>query len=179
MKEKATLIDDTPPRSSVKGRLVFADPSVNRNQTQPLANTDIALVVTYLILDDQGHSTVMDPNHLMQDKTNKAVQAGGAAGQDQDKAFQEFSEGTMNEHWPRPVRMTKFEFRTLPTSIPCTPMFKKMVQTAGGEFYYLFNADGRLNLLRRRQQLIDSWLIRTDIDAAHQCGRTPVAYLDT
>ncbi len=51
VKRKATLLDDTPPQSTVKGRLVFADPSVDINATKPLANTAIALVVTYLIKD--------------------------------------------------------------------------------------------------------------------------------
>ncbi len=51
VKRKATLLDDTPPQSTVKGRLVFADPSVDINVTKPLANTAIALVVTYLIKD--------------------------------------------------------------------------------------------------------------------------------
>ena len=191
VKEKATLIDDAPPRSSVKGRLVFADPSVNRNQTQPLANTDIALVVTYLILDDQGHSTVMDPNHLMQDKTNKAVQAGGAAGQDQDKAFQEFSEGIEDRNMVLATTRTDangdFEFKDFANiDSVYTEQFKKMVQTAGGEFYYLFNADGRLKRTVRvvvNNSEKRSWLNpNRDIDVQPNTSvdvSTLVAYLDT
>lgn len=191
VKEKATLIDDTPPRSSVKGRLVFADPSVNRNQTQALANTDIALVVTYLILDDKGHSTVMDPNHLMQDKTNKAIQATGAAGWDQDKAFQEFSEGIEDRNMILATTRTDangdFEFKDFANiDSVYTAQFKRTAQSAGGEFYYLFSADGRLKRTVRvvvNNSEKRSWLNpNRDIDVQPNTSvdvNTLVAYLDT
>ena len=59
VKRKAVLIDDTPPRSTVKGRLVFKDPCDNESKERAFANTDVALVQTYLLEDGKGHSTVM------------------------------------------------------------------------------------------------------------------------
>ena len=69
VKRKATLIDRTPPKSTVKGKLVFADPSVDRNKTQPLPNTDIALVVTYLVEGKNGKQTVMDIPHIRKEES--------------------------------------------------------------------------------------------------------------
>lgn len=66
VKEKATLIDDRPPRSSVKGKLVFADPSVDRNKTQSLPDTDVALVVTYLLKGKDGKQILMNYADLHQ-----------------------------------------------------------------------------------------------------------------
>ena len=73
VKRKAVLLDNRPPRSTVKGRLVFADPCVDKNKTQPMANTQIALVVTYLLEDGKGGSIAMNKGELercAQNKTN-------------------------------------------------------------------------------------------------------------
>ena len=81
VKRKAVLIDDTPPRSTVKGKLVFADPCVNINNTRPFANTDVALVLTYLLEDGKGHSTVMSIDELDKDpdspESNGAIKRSG------------------------------------------------------------------------------------------------------
>ena len=67
VKRKAVLIDDTPPRSTVKGRLVFKDPCDNESKERAFANTDVALVLTYLLEDGKGHSTVMNVEELLKD----------------------------------------------------------------------------------------------------------------
>ena len=67
VKRKAVLIDDTPPRSTVKGRLVFKDPCDNESKERAFANTDVALVQTYLLEDGKGHSTVMNVEELLKD----------------------------------------------------------------------------------------------------------------
>ena len=71
VKRKAVLIDDTPPRSTVKGRLVFKDPCDNESKERAFANTDVALVLTYLLEDGKGHSTVMNIEELKQCAQNK------------------------------------------------------------------------------------------------------------
>ena len=76
VKRKAVLIDDTPPRSTVKGRLVFKDPCDNESKERAFANTDVALVQTYLLEDDKGHSTVMTFEELLKSverKSNGAI----------------------------------------------------------------------------------------------------------
>lgn len=74
VQRKAVLIDDTPPRSTVKGKLVFADPCVNMNEKKPLANTDVALVLTYLLEDGKGNSTAMSIEELYKDhESNDAI----------------------------------------------------------------------------------------------------------
>ena len=76
VKRKAVLIDDTPPRSTVKGRLVFKDPCDNESKERAFANTDVALVLTYLLEDDKGHSTVMTFEELkksVERKSNGAI----------------------------------------------------------------------------------------------------------
>lgn len=76
VKRKAVLIDDTPPRSTVKGRLVFKDPCDNESKERAFANTDVALVLTYLLEDGKGHSTVMTFEELkksVERKSNGAI----------------------------------------------------------------------------------------------------------
>ena len=76
VKRKAVLIDDTPPRSTVKGRLVFKDPCDNGSKERALANTEVALVQTYLLEDGKGHSTVMTFEELkksVERKSNGAI----------------------------------------------------------------------------------------------------------
>lgn len=76
VKRKAVLIDDTPPRSTVKGRLVFKDPCDNESKERAFANTDVALVQTYLLEDGKGHSTVMTFEELLKSverKSNGAI----------------------------------------------------------------------------------------------------------
>ncbi len=76
VKRKAVLIDDTPPRSTVKGRLVFKDPCDNESKERAFANTDVALVQTYLLEDGKGHSTVMTFEELkksVERKSNGAI----------------------------------------------------------------------------------------------------------
>lgn len=70
VKRQAVLLDDRPPRSTVKGRLVFADPCVDESQRKPMANTDIALVVTYLVKDKKGNEVVMNCEEIAESCTN-------------------------------------------------------------------------------------------------------------
>ena len=70
VKRKAVLLDDRPPRSTVKGRLVFADPCVDESQRKPMANTDIALVVTYLVKDKKGNEVVMNCEDIVESCAN-------------------------------------------------------------------------------------------------------------
>ncbi|WP_314952479.1 TANFOR domain-containing protein [Tannerella forsythia] len=70
VKRQAVLLDDRPPRSTVKGRLVFADPCVDESQRKPMANTDIALVVTYLVKDKKGNEVVMNCEDIVESCTN-------------------------------------------------------------------------------------------------------------
>ena len=70
VKRQAVLLDDRPPRSTVKGRLVFADPCVDESQRKPMANTDIALVVTYLVKDKKGNEVVMNCEEIVESGAN-------------------------------------------------------------------------------------------------------------
>ena len=70
VKRQAVLLDDRPPRSTVKGRLVFADPCVDESQRKPMANTDIALVVTYLVKDKKGNEVVMNCEDIVESCAN-------------------------------------------------------------------------------------------------------------
>ena len=70
VKRQAVLLDDRPPRSTVKGRLVFADPCVDESQRKPMANTDIALVVTYLVKDKKGNEVVMNCEEIIESGAN-------------------------------------------------------------------------------------------------------------
>ena len=70
VKRQAVLLDDRPPRSTVKGRLVFADPCVDESQRKPMANTDIALVVTYLVKDKKGNEVVMNCEDIAESCAN-------------------------------------------------------------------------------------------------------------
>ena len=70
VKRQAVLLDDRPPRSTVKGRLVFADPCVDESQRKPMANTDIALVVTYLVKDKKGNEVVMNCEEIVESCAN-------------------------------------------------------------------------------------------------------------
>ena len=70
VKRQAVLLDDRPPRSTVKGRLVFADPCVDESQRKPMANTDIALVVTYLVKDKKGNEVLMNCEEIVESCTN-------------------------------------------------------------------------------------------------------------
>ena len=70
VKRQAVLLDDRPPRSTVKGRLVFADPCVDESQRKPMANTDIALVVTYLVKDKKGNEVVMNCEEIAESGAN-------------------------------------------------------------------------------------------------------------
>ena len=70
VKRQAVLLDDRPPRFTVKGRLVFADPCVDESQRKPMTNTDIALVVTYLVKDKKGNEVVMNCEEIAESCTN-------------------------------------------------------------------------------------------------------------
>ena len=90
VKRKAVLIDDTPPRSTVKGRLVFKDPCDNESKERAFANTDVALVQTYLLEDGKGHSTVMTFEELkksVERKSNGAITNYMGGGASDEKAI--------------------------------------------------------------------------------------------
>ncbi|PIF05715.1 MAG: hypothetical protein CSA36_05440 [Draconibacterium sp.] len=74
VKRKGTIISDAPPTSTVKGQLVYRDPSNPESNIKPLPYTEVALMVTYLIEDENGHQTVMDIPHLeKEDEINDAI----------------------------------------------------------------------------------------------------------
>ncbi|WP_449188622.1 TANFOR domain-containing protein [Tannerella forsythia] len=148
VKRKAVLIDDTPPRSTVKGKLVFADPCVDRNKTQPLANTRIALVVTYLIEDGKGHSTVADISHIKEAQQNGAIQLSGRGNQD-DEVIGEVLDELENRNKVLAVTRTdangNFEFKDF-VRIDSTfsENFKGEASVGPSEHSRTFNIDGRI-----------------------------------
>jgi TANFOR domain-containing protein len=76
VKQKATLIDPTPPKSSLKGTLLFADPSIDVNKTRPLPNTDIALVVTYFVHESGDKKTLLNFDDMRaEQEKNKQLSA--------------------------------------------------------------------------------------------------------
>ena len=87
VKRKAVLLDDRPPRSTVKGRLVFADPSMDKNKTQPLPNTDIALVVTYLMKDKDGKQVMMNIADLRERSEERKIQINRGGNAYSEKSF--------------------------------------------------------------------------------------------
>ena len=87
VKRKAVLLDNRPPRSTVKGKLVFADPSMDKNKTQPLPNTDIALVVTYLMKDKDGKLVMMNIADLRERSEERKIQINRGGNAYSEKSF--------------------------------------------------------------------------------------------
>lgn len=87
VKRKAVLLDNRPPRSTVKGKLVFADPSMDKNKTQPLPNTDIALVVTYLMKDKDGKQVMMNIADLRERSEERKIQINRGGNAYSEKSF--------------------------------------------------------------------------------------------
>ncbi|HHU96424.1 MAG TPA: TANFOR domain-containing protein [Petrimonas sp.] len=192
VKRKATLIDRTPPKSTVKGKLVFADPCVNKNETQPLANTDIALVVTYLLIDKKGNTTVMDKDHLYnEDKTNDAFAITGAGenvGKAVDAGLDKLEDRNTILATTRTDANGNFEFKNFAhiDSLTTTSYNGYTNVGGGGEFSGNFHVDGKLK--RTVRVVVNNskkhfWLNPdNDIDVqpnAEVDVKTLKAYLDT
>ncbi|RRD58363.1 TANFOR domain-containing protein [Tannerella forsythia] len=148
VKRKAVLLDNRPPRSTVKGKLVFADPCVDKNKTQPLANTDVALVGIYLIEDGKGHSTVADVSHIKEAQQNGAIQLRGRGNQD-DEVIGEVLDELENRNKVLAVTRTdangNFEFKDF-VRIDSTfsENFKGEASVGPSEHSRTFNIDGRI-----------------------------------
>lgn len=97
VKRQAVLLDDRPPRSTVKGRLVFADPCVDESQRKPMANTDIALVVTYLVKDKKGNEVVMNCEEIIESGANNK------SGENSPVSFEKEEKG--KSYNPRVIRL--------------------------------------------------------------------------
>ena len=192
VKRKATLIDDRPPVSSVKGQLVFADPSVNRSATQPLANTDIALVVTYLMMDGKGHRTVLDENHIEDLRGKQSGDAVKLTGNDRsskviEKVLGKFEDRNMVLATARTDADGNFEFKDFAQIDSLTAvLFKADEWVGGGEFGSRLQLDGTLKrtvrvVVNNRDKRF--WLNPdTDIDVQPNTSvdaKILTAYLDT
>ena len=152
VKRKAVLIDDTPPRSTVKGKLVFADPCVNINNTRPFANTDVALVLTYLLEDGKGHSTVMNIEELKQcaqNKTNGGITTTERRSPIEDRIVLKYlSDSLENRNKVLAVTRTdangNFEFKDFVRIDSTFTEAHKGRVSGGGEFPWDINLNGTL-----------------------------------
>ena len=152
VKRKAVLIDDTPPRSTVKGKLVFADPCVNINNTRPFANTDVALVLTYLLEDGKGHSTVMNIEELKQcaqNKTNGGITTTERRSPIEDRIVLKYlSDSLENRNKVLAVTRTdangNFEFKDFVRIDSTFTEAHKGRISGGGEFPWDINLNGTL-----------------------------------
>ena len=152
VKRKAVLIDDTPPRSTVKGRLVFKDPCDNESKERAFANTDVALVQTYLLEDGKGHSTVMNIEELKrcaQNKTNGGITTTERRSPIEDRIVLKYlSDSLENRNKVLAVTRTdangNFEFKDFVRIDSTFTEAHKGRVSGGGEFPWDINLNGTL-----------------------------------
>jgi TANFOR domain-containing protein len=67
IKIKATILSPDPPVSTVTGQLVYRDPMDPKSVIRPAAHAKVSLLLTYLLQDEKGSQTILDPYHVKEE----------------------------------------------------------------------------------------------------------------
>lgn len=67
LKIKTTLLSPDPPTSTVTGQLVYRDPMNPKSVIKPAAHAKVSLLLTYLLQDQNGNQTILDPYHVKEE----------------------------------------------------------------------------------------------------------------